>query len=144
MKYTEKEQFDEINVFGIGNPNDAYAQYFDGRSYLNPLTEPGACPVFLANVTFEPGTRNHWHIHHADKGGGQLLICTAGEGWYQEEGKEAVSLTPGTVITIPANVKHWHGAKKDSWFSHIAVEVPGENTSAEWQEAVSEEDYNAL
>jgi quercetin dioxygenase-like cupin family protein len=144
MKYTEKEQFDEINVFGIGNPNDAYAQYFDGRSYLNPLTEPGACPVFLANVTFEPGTRNHWHIHHADKGGGQLLICTAGEGWYQEEGKEAVSLTPGTVITIPANVKHWHGAKKDSWFSHIAVEVPGENTSAEWLEAVSEEDYNAL
>ena len=144
MKYTEKEQFDEINVFGIGNPNDAYAQYFDGRSYLNPLTEPGACPVFLANVTFEPSTRNHWHIHHADKGGGQLLICTAGEGWYQEEGKEAVSLTPGTVITIPANVKHWHGAKKDSWFSHIAVEVPGENTSAEWLEAVSEEDYNAL
>lgn len=144
MKYTEKEQFDEINVFGIGNPNDAYAQYFDGRSYLNPLTEPGACPVFLANVTFEPGTRNHWHIHHADKCGGQLLICTAGEGWYQEEGKEAVSLTPGTVITIPANVKHWHGAKKDSWFSHIAVEVPGENTSAEWLEAVSEEDYNAL
>jgi quercetin dioxygenase-like cupin family protein len=144
MKYTEKEQFDEINVFGIGNPNDAYAQYFDGRSYLNPLTEPGACPVFLANVTFEPGTRNHWHIHHADKGGGQLLICTAGEGWYQEEGKDAVSLTPGTVITIPANVKHWHGAKKDSWFSHIAVEVPGENTSAEWLEAVSEEDYNAL
>ena len=144
MKYTEKEQFDEINVFGIGNPNDAYAQYFDGRSYLNPLTDPGACPVFLANVTFEPGTRNHWHIHHADKGGGQLLICTAGEGWYQEEGKEAVSLTPGTVITIPANVKHWHGAKKDSWVSHIAVEVPGENTSAEWLEAVSEEDYNAL
>lgn len=144
MKYTEKEQFDEINVFGIGNPNDAYAQYFDGQSYLNPLTEPGACPVFLANVTFEPGTRNHWHIHHADKGGGQLLICTAGEGWYQEEGKDAVSLTPGTVITIPANVKHWHGAKKDSWFSHIAVEVPGENSSAEWLEAVSEEDYNAL
>ena len=144
MKYTEKEQFNEVNVFGIGNPNDAYAQYFDGRSYLNPLTDPGACPVFLANVTFEPGTRNHWHIHHADKGGGQLLICTAGEGWYQEEGKDAVSLTPGTVITIPANVKHWHGAKKDSWFSHIAVEVPGENTSAEWLEAVSEEDYNAL
>ena len=144
MKYMNKEEFDTTNVFGIGNPNDAYAQYFDGRSYLNPLTEPGACPVFLANVTFEPGTRNHWHIHHADKGGGQLLICTAGEGWYQEEGKEAVSLTPGTVITIPANVKHWHGAKKDSWFSHIAVEVPGENTSAEWLEAVSEEDYNAL
>lgn len=144
MKYTEKEQFDEINVFGIGNPNDAYAQYFDGRSYLNPLTEPGACPVFLANVTFEPGTRNHWHIHHADKGGGQLLICTAGEGWYQEEGKEAVSLVPGTVITIPANVKHWHGAKADSWFSHIAVEVPGDEASNEWLEPVTDEYYNAL
>ena len=88
--------------------------------------------------------RNNWHIHHADKGGGQLLICTAGEGWYQEEGKEAVSLVPGTVITIPPEVKHWHGAKKDSWFSHIAVEVPGENTSNEWCEAVSDEDYSKL
>ena len=144
MKYMDKTEFDKVNVFGIGSPNDAYAQYFDGNSFLNPLTEMGKCPVFLANVTLEPGARNHWHIHHADKGGGQLLICTAGEGWYQEEGKEAVSLTPGTVITIPANVKHWHGAKKDSWFSHIAVEVPGENTSAEWLEAVSDEDYGKL
>lgn len=144
MKYMDKAEFDNANMFGIGNPNDAYAQYFDGNSFLNPLTEFGKCPVFLANVTFEPGARNHWHVHHADKGGGQLLICTAGEGWYQEEGKDAVSLTPGTVITIPANVKHWHGAKKDSWFSHIAVEVPGENTSAEWLEAVAEEDYDAL
>ena len=92
-------------------------------------------PFFLANVTFEPGCRNHWHIHQADKGGGQILICTAGHGWYQEDGKEAVSLEPGKVIVIPANVKHWHGAKKDSWFSHIALEVPGENTKTEWLEA---------
>lgn len=111
---------------------------------MNPLTDPNKTAVFLANVTFEPGCRNNWHIHHATKGGGQLLICTAGEGWYQEEGKEAVSLVPGTVITIPAEVKHWHGAKKDSWFSHIAVEVPGENCSNEWCEPVADEEYNKL
>ena len=104
-------QYEQQDAFGVGAPNDAYARYFTGQSYLKPLTVPGQCPVFLANVTFEPGCRNNWHIHHATKGGGQLLICTAGEGWYQEEGKEAVSLTPGTVITIPADVKHWHGAK---------------------------------
>ena len=100
--------------------------------------------MFLANVTFEPGCRNNWHIHHATKGGGQLLICTAGEGWYQEAGKPAVSLTPGTVITIPPEVKHWHGAKADSWFSHIAVEVPGENTHNEWCEPVTDEEYAKL
>ena len=126
MKTTNKEEFEKQNVFGMGNANTAYAQYFSGESFLNPLTKPET-GVFLANVTFEPGCRNNWHIHHATKGGGQLLVCTAGEGWYQEEEKEAVSLVPGTVITIPAEVKHWHGAKKDSWFSHIAVEVPGEN-----------------
>ena len=104
----------------------------------------GASAVFLANVTFEPACRNNWHIHHATKGGGQLLICTAGEGWYQEEGKEAVSLTPGTVITIPPEVKHWHGAKADSWFSHIAVEVPGENPRNEWCEPVTDEEYAKL
>ncbi len=144
MKIAEKEKFEQANVFGTGAPNTGFAQYFSGNSYLNPLTEMGRCPVFLANVTFEPGCRNNWHIHHAKSGGGQLLICTAGEGWYQEEGKEAVSLTPGTVITIPANVKHWHGAKKDSWFSHIAVEVPGEETKNEWCEPVSDADYNKL
>lgn len=95
MNMTGREAFEKQDVFGIGAPNDAYAQYFIGQSYLKPLTVPGACPVFLANVTFEPGCRNNWHIHHASKGGGQLLICTAGEGWYQEEGKPAVSLTPG-------------------------------------------------
>lgn len=139
----DKELFDKENVFGQGQPNDAFAQYFDGQSFLNPLVESDST-LFLANVTFEPGCRNHWHVHNASKGGGQILICTAGQGWYQEEGKEAVSLEPGKVIVIPANVKHWHGAKKDSWFSHISVEVPGENTSNTWLEAVSEVDYNAL
>lgn len=141
MKYSNKEEFDKVNMFGTGNPNDGFAQYFSGNSFLNPLTEAGKCPVFLANVTFEPGCRNNWHIHHAKSGGGQILICTAGEGWYQEEGKEAVSLVPGTVITIPAEVKHWHGAKADSWFSHIAVECPGEDCSNEWCEPVSDEEY---
>lgn len=139
-----KEEFDRENVFGLGNPNDGFAEYFSGASYLNLLTNPKECPLFLANVTFEPGCRNNWHIHHAKSGGGQLLICIAGEGWYQEEGKEAVSLKPGVVITIPANVKHWHGAKKNSWFSHIAVEVPGEETSNEWCEKVTDEEYEKL
>ena len=143
MKITNKEEFEKQNVFGMGNANTAYAQYFSGESFLNPLTKPET-GVFLANVTFEPGCRNNWHIHHATKGGGQLLVCTAGEGWYQEEEKEAVSLVPGPVITIPAEVRHWHGAKKDSWFSHIAVEVPGENCSNEWYEPVSDEEYGKL
>ncbi len=138
-----KEEFDKVNVFGLGEANTAYAQYFIGNSYLNPLTDPKKT-VFLANVTFEPGCRNNWHIHHAKSGGGQLLVCTAGYGWYQEEGKEAISLEPGMIITIPANVKHWHGAKKDSWFSHIAVEVPGVETSNEWCEAVTDEEYDKL
>ncbi len=144
MRISDKEQFDQENVFGLGKENSAFAQYFVGNSYLNPLTDPAKCSLFLANVTFEPGCRNNWHIHHAKSGGGQLLICTAGSGWYQEEGKEAVSLEPGTVITIPPEVKHWHGAKKDSWFSHIAIEVPGEETSNEWLEAVDDEAYAAL
>lgn len=136
-----KEEFNKQNIFGIGNENTGFAKYFTGKSYLNPLTDPNKT-VFLANVTFEPGCRNNWHIHHATKGGGQILICTSGEGWYQEFGKEKVSLKPGDVITIPANIKHWHGAKKDSWFSHIAVEVPGENTSNEWLEEVTDEEYS--
>jgi quercetin dioxygenase-like cupin family protein len=139
-----KQEFDQVNIFGQGEPNVNYAQYFIGNSYLNPLTRPGETAVFLANVTFEPGCRNNWHIHHAKSGGGQLLICTAGEGWYQEAGKAPVSLTPGTVITIPAEVKHWHGAKADSWFAHIAVEVPGEETSNEWCEPVDDATYQAL
>lgn len=144
MKMLDKRQFEEINAFGMGKPNEAFAKYFVGEAFLNPLTNPQETTVFLANVTFEPGCRNNWHIHHAKSGGGQLLICTAGEGWYQEENKLPVSFTPGTVITIPAEVKHWHGAKKDSWFSHIAVEVPGEDTSNEWCEPVNDEEYNKL
>ena len=144
MRINDQAVFSQENVFGQGAANTAYAQYFIGNSYLNPLTEAGKCPVFLANVTFEPGCRNNWHIHHATKGGGQLLICTAGEGWYQEEGKEAVSLTPGTVIVIPAGVKHWHGARKDAWFSHIAIEMPGEGCSNEWLEPVGDEEYGKL
>ena len=100
MKYPTFEEFEKANVFGQGSANEAYARYFVGNSFLNPLTDP-KCGAFLANVTFEPGCRNNWHIHHAKSGGGQLLICTAGEGWYQEEGKAPVSLTEGTVITIP-------------------------------------------
>lgn len=143
MKIADKQEFEKANLFGTGSTNTAYAQYFIGESYLNPLTD-AAKTLGMSNVTFEPGCRNNWHIHHAKSGGGQLLICTAGEGWYQEEGSEAISLTPGTVITIPANVKHWHGAKKDSWFSHIAIGVPGEEVSNEWCEPVSDEEYDKL
>ncbi|MGN0168891.1 MAG: carboxymuconolactone decarboxylase family protein [Acetatifactor sp.] len=130
-------------LFGLGEPNDAYANYFVGQSYLNPLTDPKQT-VFVANVTFEPGCRNNWHIHNAKTGGGQLLLCTNGCGWYQEWGKEAQELHPGDVVTIPAGVKHWHGAAKESWFSHLAVEVPGEQTASEWLEPVNAEAYNAL
>ena len=138
---TDKDRYQNTIFFPIGSPNDAYAKYFVGQSYLAPLTTDQV-PVF--NVTFEPGCRNNWHIHHASKGGGQMLICVGGRGYYQEWGKEPREMTPGTVINIPANVKHWHGAAPDSWFSHLALEVPGEDTSAEWLEAVSDEDYNSL
>lgn len=143
MKTTSREEFEKRNMFGMGNANTAFAQYFIGDSFLNPLTKPED-GLFLANVTFEPGCRNNWHIHHAKSGGGQLLACTAGEGWYQEEGKAPVSLVPGSVIVIPAEVKHWHGAKKDSWFSHIAIEMPGEDCSNEWCEPVTEQEYEKL
>ena len=145
-----KEVYADVNdeeehggFFGLGQENTAYARYFIGKSYLKPLTDLQKT-VSIANVTFEPGCRNNWHIHHAKKGGGQLLVCVDGEGWYQEEGKAAQSLKPGNVVTIPAEVKHWHGAKKDSWFSHLAVEVPGEETSNEWLEPVTDEAYGAL
>lgn len=131
-------------IFGMGKPNTAFAQYFTGNSYLKPLTNPEEISLFLANVTFEPGCRNNWHIHKSENGGGQILICVEGEGWYQEMGKKAQSLKPGDIVAIPPNVKHWHGAKKDSWFSHIAVEVPGTNTSNEWCEPVTDEEYNKL
>lgn len=130
-------------LFGLGAPNEAYAQYFTGRSYLKPLTDPQEI-IFLANVTFEPSCRNHWHIHHASKGGGQIPLCTNGRGWYQAWGEEARELLPGDVVFIPAGVKHWHGAAKDSWFSHVAFEAPGEDFSNEWCEPVDDGQYGAL
>lgn len=140
MKTQNEAAFEQENVFGRGAENTAYAQYFSGASFLNPLTDPKKT-VFLANVTFEPGCRNNWHIHHAKSGGGQILICVAGRGFYQEWGRAAVELLPGDTVNIPAGVRHWHGAAPDSWFSHLAVEVPGQETSNEWLEAVSDGDY---
>lgn len=128
-------------VFPIGAPNDAYAQYFSGRSFLAPVS---SSQVNIANVTFEPGCRNNWHVHNADKGGGQILICVAGRGYYQEWGKEAVEMKPGDVINIPTGVKHWHGAAPDEWFSHLAVSVPGEGCCSQWLEPVSDEEYGKL
>ena len=128
-------------VFPIGEPNDAFAKYFVGQSYLAPISTE---QVGIFNVTFEPKCRNNWHIHHADKGGGQILVCVAGRGYYQEWGKEAIEMNPGDCVNIPVGVKHWHGAAFDSWFSHLAIEVPGENGSNEWLEAVCDEQYNIL
>lgn len=128
-------------VFPIGEPNDTFAQYFIGQSYLAPVSKD---QVGIFNVTFEPGCRNNWHIHHADQGGGQILICVAGRGYYQEWGKKAVEMKPGDCINIPVGVKHWHGAAPDSWFSHLAVEVPGVNGSNEWLEPVTDEVYANL
>ena len=128
-------------VFPIGASNDAYAQYFIGQSYLAPLSTQ---QVGIFNVTFEPGCRNNWHVHNADAGGGQILLCVAGRGYYQEWGKDAVEMSPGDCVNIAPGVKHWHGAAPDSWFSHLAVEVPGENGSSEWLEAVTDEQYNSL
>ncbi|TCP95988.1 quercetin dioxygenase-like cupin family protein [Cricetibacter osteomyelitidis] len=125
-------------MFPQGEFNEAYDQYFTGRSYLAPLSNGD---VNAHNVTFEPGCRNFWHIHHGTQ---QLLICTAGEGWYQEEGKPAQRLKAGDVVNIPAEVKHWHGATKDSWFSHIAIMVPKAGASNEWAGEVTDEHYNAL
>ena len=144
MKIQEKAAFDAQNVFGQGTANTAFAQYFIGNSYLNPLTKPGESVVGLANVTFEPGCRNNWHIHQADHGGGQILVCVAGRGYYQEWGQEPRKLDPGDVVNIAPGVKHWHGAAPDSWFSHLAVEVPGENGRSEWLEPVDDAAYEKL
>ena len=128
-------------IFEKGNPNP-FGQYFTGNSYLAMLTQLEG--VVVANVTFEPACRNNWHIHRGDKGGGQILLVTGGRGWYQEWGKEAQELHAGDVVAIPVGVKHWHGAAKDSWFAHVAIEVPGENTSNEWLAPVSDSDYEKL
>lgn len=137
----ERSAHESSMLFPIGQPNRAFAQYFVGQSYLAPVSKE---QVGIFNVTFEPGCRNNWHIHHADQGGGQILICVAGRGFYQEWGKTAVCMTAGDVINIPAGVKHWHGAAPDSWFSHLAVEVSGENGHTEWCEPVSEEEYESI
>lgn len=135
------EDYAKTLIFPVSEPNDAYAQYFTGRSWLAPLSSE---QVNIANVTFEPGCINHWHKHNATKGGGQILICVGGRGYAQIEGQEPIEMTPGTVVNIPANTKHWHGAAPGSWFSHIAIAVPGENTSNEWLEPVDEADYKKL
>lgn len=127
-----------LGVFPKGEKNIAFGKYFVGQSYLNMLSTQG---VAIGNVTFEPKCRNNWHIHHK---GGQILLCTAGRGYYQEWGKEAVEMNPGDVINIPPEVKHWHGAAPDSWFVHLAVEIPAEGASNEWLEPVSDDDYNKL
>lgn len=129
------------SVFPMGDKNEAFAKYFIGLSYLNMLSTE---QVVIGNVTFEPGCRNNWHIHHAKSGGGQILLVTAGRGYYQEWGKEPRELRPGNVVNIPAEVKHWHGAAPDSWFAHLAVEVPAEGASNEWLEPVSDEEYGRL
>lgn len=139
--FSSLEAYQGQIFFPVGSPNDAFAQFFDGQSYLAPVSgEP--FPMF--NVTFEPGCRNHWHVHHATEGGGQMLICVGGRGWYQEWGCEPIEMTPGTVVEIPANTKHWHGAAADSWFSHLAFEIPGTETSNEWLEAVNPQEYAKL
>ncbi|MBD5282399.1 MAG: cupin domain-containing protein [Bacteroides sp.] len=136
-----KAQFQRQMIFPIGEPNDAYAKYFIGQSYLAQISSD---QIPFANVTFEPGCRNNWHIHKAENGGGQMLVGVAGRGWYQEEGKPAVEILPGTVIHIPANVKHWHGAAADSWFAHLAFAVPGEKSENIWLEPVTDAHYSTL
>lgn len=145
--WKEAEEVDEKTIhansmiFPIGQPNDAFAKYFIGQSYLAPLSTE---QIGIYNVTFEPSCRNNWHIHHAKSGGGQILICISGHGYYQEWGKEAQKLNAGDIVNIPVGVKHWHGATSDSWFSHIAIEVPGEDTSNEWLEPVDDITYQQL
>ena len=136
-----KTAHEKSMIFPVGQPNDGFAQYFIGQSYLHPLSTE---QVGIFNVTFEPACRNNWHIHKAKSGGGQILVCVSGRGYYQEWEKDPIELHPGDVVNIPEGVKHWHGAAPDSWFSHLAIEVPGEDGGTEWLEAVSDEDYGKL
>ena len=137
---SDKDKFQNEIMFPIGDPNP-YGDFFVGQSYLAPVSTE-QIPIY--NVTFEPACRNNWHIHHAKSGGGQMLICIGGRGWYQEYGKEARELNPGDIVNIPAEIKHWHGAAKDSWFAHLAVEIQGEDCNTEWCEAVSDDEYGKL
>ena len=132
-----EEQAKQV-IFGFGELNP-YGKYFTGKSYLKPITTTNGVPMY--NVTFEPKCRNNWHIHHK---GGQILLVTQGRGWYQAWGEEPRELHPGDVVNIPPETKHWHGAAKDSWFTHIAVEVPTKDGSNEWLEPVANEEYNKL
>lgn len=141
VAYSEKDKYAQTIMFPIGEANTAYAKYFVGNSYLAPVSTK---QIKISNVTFEPKCRNNWHIHHAKTGGGQMLIVVGGRGYYQEWGKDAQELNPGDIVNIPANVKHWHGAAPDSWFSHLAIEIEGAETSNEWLEPVAAEDYNKL
>lgn len=128
------------NIFGKGEVNP-FGQFFVGQSYLNSLTGEG---VGIANVTFEPGCRNNWHVHKGDGKIGQILLCTDGEGWYQEWKQPAQYLHAGDVVSIPVGVKHWHGAAQDKWFSHVAISVPNENGGTEWLEMIDPEEYDKL
>ena len=141
--YGDAKEESHGGLFGLGEPNIAFEKYFIGKSYLKVLTNKSD-PIGISNVTFEPGCRNNWHIHNAKSGGGQVLICVDGSGWYQEEGKEPQSLEPGDIVEIKPGVKHWHGAKKNSWFSHLSFEIPGEGYSNEWLEPVEDDYYNKL
>ena len=132
---------ENLSVFPIGGKNEAFAEYLTGQSYLEMLSTE---QVVIGNVTFEPSCRNHWHIHHAEKGGGQILLVISGEGWYQEWGKPAKKLKAGDVVNIKAGVKHWHGATADSWFQHLAIEVPGESSRTQWCEPVADDEYEKL
>ena len=136
--YQDEKEILGDSLFGRGEPNVAFDNYFTGKSYLKTLNTKN---IGIYNVTFEPKCRNNWHIHHK---GGQILLCTDGEGWYQEEGKQAIKLTPGSVVYIPAEVKHWHGASKDAWFTHLAIEIPADYATNEWCEPVDDETYNML
>ncbi len=136
-----KAKFQRSMIFPIGEPNTAYAKYFQGNSYLVRISDS---QIPFSNVTFEPGCRNNWHIHRATSGGGQMLVGVGGRGWHQEEVHPALQIRPATVSHPPANVKHWHGAAADSWFAHLAFEIPGENASNEWLEPVADEEYNNL
>ena len=135
------EDYAKTIFFPVGDTNDANAQYFEGQSYLAPVQAEG---VPIANVTFEPGCINHWHVHHASQGGGQMLIAMGGRGYYQIEGQDPVAMLPGDVAFIPANAKHWHGAAPHSWFSHLAFMRPGEDLENEWLKPVDRETYLRL
>ena len=141
LVYSEKDKYQKTIMFPIGEHNTSFAKYFIGQSYLAPISNK---QVKIYNVTFEPKCRNNWHIHKAKSDGGQILIGVGGRGYYQEWGKEPIEIIEGTIINVPANVKHWHGAAPDSWFSHLAIEVAGEDSSTEWLEPVTDGKYDKL